>query len=132
MIKISDLAKIGKWIKKNIIYDDDYIGKNNITASETLENRRGVCDHFTKLYNALIYSLGYKCIYVSGYVIDKRDIFEKDDYHCWTLAKLNDKWLPFDATWGIFSGKLPVNYIFERYFSKGINTKGNKIKFVEN
>ena len=132
LIKISDLAKIGKWIKKNIQYDDDYIGKNDITASETLENKKGVCDHFTKLYNAFLYSLGYKCIYVSGYVTDKRDIFEKDDYHCWTLVKVNEKWLPFDATWGIFSGKLPVNYIFERYFSKGINTKGNKIKFVEN
>ena len=131
-IKISEVAKIGKWIKKNIKYDDDYIGKNNITASETLEIKKGVCDHFTKLYNAFLYSLGYKCVYVSGYVTDKRDFFEKDDYHCWSLVKINEKWLPFDATWGIFSGKLPVSYIFERYFSKGINTKGNKIKFVEN
>ena len=133
LVKITDFAKIGKWIKKNIEYDEEYIGKNNITATDTLKNKKGVCDHFTKLYNAFIYSLGYKCIYVSGYVIDKRDIFEKEDYHCWTLIKINGKWLPFDATWGIFSGKLPVSHIFEGFFSKGINTKGtNKIKFVEN
>ena len=133
LIQITDFAKIGKWIKKNIEYDNNYIGKNDITATDTLENKKGVCDHFTKLYNAFIYSLGYQCIYVSGYVIDKRDIFEKNDYHCWTLIKVNGKWLPFDVTWGIFSGKLPVSHIFEGYFSKGINSKGTEqIKFVEN
>ena len=133
LIQINDFAKIGKWIKKNIEYDEHYIGNNDITATEILEKKKGVCHHFTKLYNAFIYSLGYQCIYVSGYAIDKRDIFEKVDYHCWTLIKINGKWLPFDVTYGIFSGRLPVSHIFEAYFSKGINTKGtNKIKFVEN
>ncbi len=133
IIQITDFAKIGKWIKNNIKYDENYIGKNDITASETLYNKKGVCDHFTKLYNAFIYSLGYQCIYISGYVIDKRDIFEKEDYHCWTLIKVEGKWLPFDVTWGIFSGKLPVSHIFDSYFSKGLNTRGsNRIKFVQN
>ena len=133
LIKISDFAKIGKWIKKNIKYDEDYIGKNEISASEILNNKKGVCHHFTKLYNAFIYSLGYQCIYVSGYVVDKRDIFEKEDYHCWTLIKVDGKWLPFDVTWGIFTGRLPVTHVFDSYFSKGLNTRGSsKIKFIEN
>lgn len=133
LIQINDFVKIGKWINKNIEYDENYIGRNDITATDTLENKKGVCDHFTKLYNAFLYSLGYQCIYVSGYVTDKRDFFEKSDYHCWSLVKINGKWLPLDVTWGIFSGKLPVSHIFEGYFSKGINSKGtNQIKFVEN
>ena len=133
LIQISNFAKIGKWIRKNIKYDEDYIGKNEISASEILEDKKGVCHHFTKLYNALIYSLGYQCIYVSGYVVEKRDIFEKEDYHCWTLIKVDGKWLPFDVTWGIFTGKLPVTHVFDSYFSKGLNTRGSsRIKIIEN
>ena len=132
IIQITDFAKIGKWIKNNIKYDEDYIGKNDITASETLYNKKGVCDHFTKLYNAFIYSLGYQCIYISGYVIDKRDIFEKEDYHCWTLIKVEGKWLPFDVTWGIFSGKLPISHIFQSYFSRSVHTSSiDNIKIMK-
>ena len=40
--------------------------------------------------------------------------------HAWTLINVNNKWLPLDATWGIFSGKLPVCHIFKSYFSEAI------------
>ena len=86
--------------------------------------RVGVCHHFTKLYNALMYSWGYQCIYVSGYAIKDNDSFNEDDGHAWSLIKVNDKWLPFDATWGIFSGKLPVSHVFESYFFGSMKTSG--------
>ena len=124
LIKVTDFVKIGEWVKNNIKYDIRYKGKNEITATEIYNMRVGVCHHFTKLYNALMYSLGYQCIYVSGYAIKDNDSFNEDDGHAWSLIKVNDKWLPFDATWGIFSGKLPVSHVFEHYFSKGTHTSG--------
>ena len=122
LITLHKVAKIGKWIKKNIKYDISYVGLNDITALETYNNRRGVCHHMTKLLNALMYSLGYQVLYVLGYAMDKKNKFGVEDSHAWSLIKIDGKWLPFDATWGIFSGKLPVTHIFKQTDCKGITT----------
>ena len=126
--KITDIAKIGKWIKKNIIYDEKE--KSN-SALEIYQKKKGVCKQYTILFNALLYSLGYKCIYVSGFVIKNNDYFNLSDAHSWSLVRINNKWLPFDATWGIFSGKLPVSHIFQNYFQKA-NFIFTKVKFINN
>jgi hypothetical protein len=68
-----------------------------------------------------MYSLGYKVIYVSGYALDKKDFYDKADAHAWSLIKIDGKWLPFDATWGIFSGKLPITHIFMKFGAEGAN-----------
>ena len=130
IVKVPDIVKIGKWIKKNIKYDISYSGRNEISATETLNNRIGVCHHFTKAFNALMYSLGYQVIYVSGYALDKKDTYGKEDAHAWSLVKIDGKWLPFDATWGIFSGKLPVCHVFKQFFPNGTRIIGtDKIQF---
>jgi hypothetical protein len=132
LIQVMDFVKIGKWVHKNIKYDIRCHGKNEITAVETYNKRIGVCHHFTKLFNALMYSLEYQCIYVSGYAIKSKDSIDKDDGHALSLIKVNNKWLPFDATWGIFSGKLPVCHIFYSYFSNNVRTQGtDSIKIEE-
>ena len=124
MIKVHDATKIGKWIKKNITYDLRYTGRNEIEATEILKNKIGVCHHFTKLFNALMYSLGYQVIYISGYALDKKDHYDKSDAHAWSLVKINGKWLPFDSTWGILSGKLPVCHVFKQYFPSTVRVVG--------
>ena len=123
-IKVPDVVKIGKWVKKNVTYDLRYTGRNEMEATEILRKKIGVCHHFTKLFNALMYSLGYKVIYVSGYALDKKDFYDKADSHAWSLIKIDGKWLPFDATWGIFSGKLPVCHVFKQFFPGTIQVVG--------
>ena len=123
-IKVPDVIKVGKWVKNNITYDLRYTGRNEIEATEVLKKKIGVCHHFTKLFNALMYSLGYKVIYVSGFALDKKDFYDKADAHAWSLIKIDGKWLPFDATWGIFSGKLPVCHVFKQYFPGGVHVVG--------
>ena len=121
------MAKIGKWVSKNIKYDSK--GSKLSSPSEIIKKKQGVCKQYTILFNALLYSLGYKCIYVSGFVIQDSDSFNQKDAHAWSLVKINGKWLPFDATseWAIFTGKLPVGHIFQNYFCKGemVETKLN-------
>jgi len=124
LVQIPDVAKVGKWVKNNVKYNINYSGRTEITATDTFNNLEGVCEHFTKLFNALVYSLGYKVIYVSGYAIDKKDFFVKDDGHAWSLIKIGEKWLPFDATWGIFSGKLPISHVFKSFSGREFKTKG--------
>ena len=112
-MQIPDVAKIGKWVKNNVKYNINYSGRSEITATDTINNLEGVCEHITLLYNALVYSL-----------IDKKDYFVKDDGHAWSLIKIGEKWLPFDATWGIFSGKLPISHIFKSYSKREYNVTG--------
>ena len=129
IIIVPTVAKIGKWVKKNIKYDITYVGRNDITATETFNEKRGVCHHITRLFNAFMYSLGYQVIYALGYAIDSKKNFAIEDAHAWSLIKIEGKWLPFDATWGIFSGKLPVTHVFKQTDCKGVETKTyDKIK----
>jgi hypothetical protein len=124
LIKVPEIVKIGKWVSKNIIYDISYAGKNQITAIETFNNKRGVSDHITKLFNALIYSLGYQVLYAFGFAVNEKNTFGIGDSHCWSLINIDkngQRWLPFDATWGIFSGKLPITHIFMKFGAEGAN-----------
>ena len=119
----AEYMKIGMWVYKNIRYDYNYIGKK-LSSIEIYNMKVGVCCHFTKLTNALLYSLGYKVIFVSGYTCKNNKEFNTDTGHAWSLIKLDNKWYPFDSTWGIFSGKLPISHIFKNFFGKYIRYYG--------
>ena len=82
LINVSTVTKIGKWVQKNIIYDITYIGLNDITAMETFNIKRGVCHHKTKLFNALMYSLGYQVLYLMGFAVYNKKSFSKENLHC--------------------------------------------------
>ena len=131
--------KIGLWVHKNIKYDLNYVDKDELIPLDTYHQKAGVSHHFTQLTNALLYSLGYKVIYIMGYLCRNNKEFNQDSHHSWSLIKLNNKWYPFDSTFGIFSGKLPISHIFDAYFyniilyaTEGIKTEKDIVsgKFI--
>ena len=119
-----DFTKIGKWVHKNIRYDLSFCGKTEMTAMDIYNQRVGVCHHMTRLANALLYSLGYKVIYTNGFVCESSSEFDQNCAHAWSLIQVNGKWYPFDATWNILTGKLPVCHIFQGFFGKSITLLG--------
>ena len=119
-----DYMKIALWANKNIKYDLKYTGRTELSAMDIYNKKVGVCHHFTTLSNALLYALGYKVIYIGGFASKKNKEFNESSAHCWSLIKINNKWYPFDSTWGIITGKLPVGHIFCDYFSGYHKTKG--------
>ena len=130
LVQIPDVAKVGKWVHNNIKYNINYTGKSEVKAIDVYNFKEGACEHFTKLYNALLYSLGYKVLFVSGFDIEKKNYYGEEDGHAWSAIKIDGKWLPFDAIWGIFSGKLPVSHIFKSLTAKQFSTKSiGSIKF---
>ena len=119
-----DYMKIGLWVYNNINYDYEYSGKK-ISAIEIYNIKKGVCAHFTRLSNALLYALGYQVIYTTGYYCENRATFNTKTAHAYSLIKLeNGKWYPFDATWGIFTGKLHVGHIFRMLGHKSWKLRG--------
>ena len=87
----------------------------------------------TVLSNALLYSLGYKVIYVHGMTGGTKTYFSNINAHAWSLIKLDNKWIPFDSTCGIILGKIPINHIFSNYgtFSRNIICSNSSIKMLD-
>ena len=84
--------KIALWVHKNIKYDLNYAGRDDLTAIDIYNFKVGVCDHFTRLSNALLYSLGYKVIFVTGYItIDNNN---QNARRTWSITKIKNKWYP--------------------------------------
>ena len=130
LVQIPDVAKVGKWVHNNIKYNINYTGRSEVKAIDVYNFKEGACEHFTKLYNALLYSLGYKVLFISGFAFEKKNYYGEEDGHAWSAIKIDGKWLPFDAIWGIFSGKLPVSHIFKSLTAKQFSTKSiGSIKF---
>ena len=71
-----------------------------------------------------MYSLGYKVIYTNGFACEGGAEFDQNSGHAWSLIKVNGKWYPFDATWDILSGKLPVCHVFQGFFGKSLQVVG--------
>ena len=111
-----DYMKIGFWVHKNIKYDMNYSGKK-MSAMEIYNLKKGVCHHFTLLSNALLYSLGYKVLYVTCLCCQKNQKMNRFDLHAHSLFKIGNKWYPFDSTWCILTGKLHVGHVFLKYGS---------------
>ena len=107
-----DFMKIAEWVYNNIKYNYAYVGKDEYTALDTYNHKQGVCHHFTRLSNALLYSLGYQVLYILGITIKNGIAVNDDGYHAWSAIKIKNKWYPFDATWGIYKGKVPITHIF--------------------
>ena len=124
ILNFMDYAKIGKWVNKNIRYEINYSGRTEMTAMDIYNKGVGVCHHMTRLSNALLYSLGYKVIYTNGFACESRAEFDQNCAHAWSLIEVKGKWYPFDATWGILSGKLPVCHVFQGFFGKSITLVG--------
>ena len=107
-----DFMKIAEWVNKNIKYDMFYSGKTEYTALEIYEMKAGVCHHLTRLSNALLYSLGYKVAYVTGITTEGSTFNIRNFLHAWSIIKLGNTWYPFDSTYGIYKGKVPITHIF--------------------
>ena len=121
--------KIGKWVYNNITYNLSLTGKK-FTAMEIYNNKQGVCEHFTILYNTLLNAYGIEAFKVAGYAKDiteyNTEVKHKKDEknnssgksterHAWTLAKIDGEWVPLDATWNLFDKKVPITHVFQNY-----------------
>ena len=124
MFNFMDFTKIGKWVHTNIKYDLNYSGRTEMSAMDIYNKRVGVCHHMTRLANALLYSIGYKVIYINGFACESSAEFDQNSGHAWSLIQINGKWYPFDATWDILSGKLPVCHVFQGFFGRSTQVIG--------
>lgn len=83
--------------------------------NQTFKTKRGVCEHYSRLYKRMCDFAAVECVFISGNAkhISKRI---SNLGHAWNAIKLNDKWYLLDATWGSGYGE---NETFHRAYSPG-------------
>lgn len=133
--------KLGKWVYNYLKYDLNFFGKV-YTAKEIYNNKSGICKHFTLLYNTLLVSQGIDAISITGYALDitEDNVMKENEInkaipnepntlsnsrHNWTLAKINEEWIPLDATWNILDKNVPITHIFQNYGTVTLTTRCN-------
>lgn len=107
--------KIGQFVFSHIQYDLNNKGKD-FTPLQIYQQKKGVCEHYTILYNAMLNAIGIKTLYISGWAFDKNVISGNKNTlgHAWTAALIGDKWMELDATWGLFEG-IPAGHILKNF-----------------
>ena len=107
--------KIGKFLSSYMTYDLSYHGKDK-TALEIYNEKKGVCEHYTILYNAMLNSIGIKTLKTFGWAFQKDEISANQSTigHAWTVALIDNKWIELDPTWDLFEG-IPAGHIFKGF-----------------
>lgn len=113
------------WIAHNIKYDLTQINSVKLYDShqeiiaEVLNDRKGVCQHYSELFLAMSKSIGLKSYLISGYT---RDVFGEiaDLSHAWNGIKIDSNYYLIDVTWAAgyeLNGKY-VHKFKDKYFLK--------------
>ena len=66
--------KLGQFVNNYLTYDLSYSGKD-LTVKQIYDQKKGVCEHYTKLYNAMLNAIGIKAINISGWAFQGNETF---------------------------------------------------------
>ena len=106
---LQEYQAIVEWVNKFIKYDEATLG-TDMTITEILKIKRGVCSHYSKLFVELSRYVGIPAFSVAGLAFNVEQNAFID--HSWNYVYIMGKWIPVDATWNIHSGKLPISHIY--------------------
>ena len=92
------IGELGKWVNTNIEYDLKYKDVN-LSGTEVLETRSGVCSEYSTLFESFARSIGFETRSVLGYVISQYQEPYDFEAHSWSEVKMDDNYIPVDSTW---------------------------------
>lgn len=119
--KQDPVQSVFEWVATNVKYDVKKLKKiiktGKQSSSQTVDERindvlkskRGVCQHYSELFAALMNELGYETKVITGFT-NKTNIAGENTSlgHAWNAVKVEGVWKLYDATWaagGVRNGK---------------------------
>lgn len=113
------VQSIFKWVITELEYDPRQLLLVNGSSAygsfsqnivrEAIKRKKGVCQHYAELFNALLKRAGYESYVIEGYT---RQGTTDDKYgHVWNAVKTNGQWFLYDPTWA--SGYV-TGFVFNR------------------
>lgn len=101
-------------LSSTLEYDKNLAGRHML-ASEVLQNRRGVCAHYSLAYATLCAATGIPVRYIVGSVFRVEEFWKKN--HAWNEVFLPGYgWVPVDVTWDFF-GELPASHFLSTFWT---------------
>ena len=67
---------------------------------DVIKKKKGVCDDYTRLFDAIVSNLGYESFIVAGITKDYKGKINRTSSHSWSAVKVNGTWKLYDPTWG--------------------------------
>jgi len=67
---------------------------------KAIKNKKGVCQDYSLLIDALVKKLGYESYIIEGCTKNKQGKINAGLGHAWNAIKVNGTWKLFDSTWG--------------------------------
>ena len=110
---LETLHSLAEYVKNNMNYNERYSDVKN--ASWIMEEKKGVCSHYTILFMSLVRSLDLATRYVSGVAYSNKE--NSSENHAWAEVWIPDYgWIPYDVTFGQY-GWLDASHIVLKYSS---------------
>lgn len=113
--------KLGRFVNEYLTYDLAYSGKK-LTPKQIYNQKAGICEHYTILYNEMLNAIGIETLYVFGWAFQNNETSANKDTigHVWTVALIDGSWIELDSTWGLMEG-ISAGHILKGFFNGGIS-----------
>lgn len=124
------------WVADNIKYDVNKLNKikegtanrntpkfknkeerDNYKLEQVIKRKKGVCEDYSLLFNAIVKELGYEAYIVSGYTKNEKGKLNRSIGHAWNAVKVGNTWKLYDTTWAAGYVKEEKKFI-KKYNSK--------------
>ncbi|MCX8193981.1 MAG: transglutaminase-like domain-containing protein [Candidatus Pacearchaeota archaeon] len=90
------LYNVAEYIRKNMNYSLEHQELKN--ASWIMQEKKGVCSHYTILFISMARALKIPARFISGVAYSNKEKAIRE--HAWAEAWIDNKWVPFDVTFG--------------------------------
>jgi len=136
--KQDTIKSIYDWVTDNIRYDVKKLASINdgsiknkrgefnsaeeydaYLLKKVLENKKGVCQDYSLLFDGLVKRLGYDSYVVEGITKNSKGKLNRRIGHTWNAVKVNGHWKLFDPTWGagyVLDGKKFVKKYNDKWY----------------
>lgn len=120
------------WISCNIRYDWDGLKNDSVKynydiekdALQTFKTRKGVCEHFSGLYQYMASKCGVETIKITGKgkILPYVTVDKNRSNHAWNAIKIDNNWKLLDVTWASKEDSIADNFWFDTPPEKFIHT----------
>ena len=120
MTQVQKVKAIHDWLVNNVDYDIENLRNGTVpdedyTAEGLFENRKAVCDGYSKAFLQMAQCAGFEAIRVTGVGYNSTGSAEN---HAWNQIKVDGNWYNIDVTWDdpIIAGETDFDNLVYDYF----------------
>ncbi len=114
------IIRVHDWLISTVNYDEsEALGKSIYTSYGALNNRKAVCEGYSRAFKYIMDGVDVPCVLVSGTGTNSQGQTEN---HAWNYVQLDNKWYAIDVTWDdpvLVNGGELTNDLKYKYFLKG-------------